>query len=146
MHALIAASCTKYIRLLWYVLIRAIFSFNPAEEPLIGESSIVVVNDVRHELYPEFLQRTAPYFFTFDKPRRCYKWANIAFVQVRVAHTIVTQRTSDITYCTTRLNSLFVLPDLARDLVPPEWRTDHGLRKARCISFMHTLTSAGTWH
>lgn len=46
---------------------------------------MVVVNDVRHELYPEFLQRTCPYFFTFDKIRRCYKWANIAFIQVRKA-------------------------------------------------------------
>ncbi|CAM9618770.1 unnamed protein product [Ectocarpus sp. 8 AP-2014] len=60
---------------------RAIFSFNPQEEPLIGEAAVVVINDVRHELYPEFLQRTVPYFFTFDKPRRCYKWANIAFIQ-----------------------------------------------------------------
>ncbi|CAM9857880.1 unnamed protein product, partial [Ectocarpus fasciculatus] len=60
---------------------RAIFSFNPQEEPLIGEAAVIVVNDVRHELYPEFLQRTVPYFFTFDKPRRCYKWANIAFIQ-----------------------------------------------------------------
>lgn len=42
------------------------------------------MNDVRHELYPEFLQRTVPYFFTFDKVRRCYKWANIAFIQVRL--------------------------------------------------------------
>lgn len=41
-----------------------------------------MVNDVRHELYPEFLQRTCPYFFTFDRVRRCYKWANIAFIQV----------------------------------------------------------------
>ena len=41
-----------------------------------------MVNDVRHELYPEFLQRTCPYFFTFDRIRRCYKWANIAFIQV----------------------------------------------------------------
>ncbi|CAM9502564.1 unnamed protein product, partial [Ectocarpus sp. 13 AM-2016] len=60
---------------------RAIFSFNPQEEPLIGEAAVVVINDVRHELYPEFLQRTVPYFFTFDKPRRCYKWADIAFIQ-----------------------------------------------------------------
>ncbi|CAM9802931.1 unnamed protein product, partial [Laminaria digitata] len=61
---------------------RAIFSSNPAEEPLIGAASVIVVNDVRHELYPEFLQRTVPYFFTFDKIRRCYKWADVAFVQV----------------------------------------------------------------
>lgn len=61
---------------------RAIFSFNPQEEPLIGEASIIVINDVRHELYAEFLQRTVPYFFTFDKKRGCYKWSNIAFVQV----------------------------------------------------------------
>ena len=61
---------------------RSIFSFNPQEEPLIGEAAVIVVNDVRHELYPEFLQRTIPYFFTFDKIRRCYKWADIAFIQV----------------------------------------------------------------
>lgn len=58
------------------------FSANPQEEALIGPASIIVVNDVRHELYPEFLQRTVPYFFTFDKIRRCYKWADVAFVQV----------------------------------------------------------------
>ncbi|CAM9254143.1 unnamed protein product, partial [Discosporangium mesarthrocarpum] len=60
---------------------RAIFSFSPGEEPLIGSASVIVVNDVRHELYPEFLQRTVPYFFTFDKPRRSYRWSDIAFIQ-----------------------------------------------------------------
>lgn len=62
---------------------RAIFNFNPTEEPLIGEAAVIVVNDVRHELYPEFLQRTVPYFFTYDKIRNCYKWADVAFVQVK---------------------------------------------------------------
>lgn len=57
------------------------------EEPLIGEAAVIVVNDVRHELYPEFLQRTCPYFFTFDHIRRCYKWANIAFIQVKSLQT-----------------------------------------------------------
>lgn len=61
---------------------RAVFSFNPQEEPLIGEAAVIAINDVRHELYPEFLQRTLPYFFTFDQIRRCYKWSNIAFIQV----------------------------------------------------------------
>lgn len=67
---------------LFHSLPRSIFSFNPQEQPLIGEAAVIVVNDVRHELYPEFLQRTVPYFFTFDKLRRCYKWADIAFIQV----------------------------------------------------------------
>lgn len=66
----------------FFFLCRAIFSANPQEEPLIGPASVIVVNDVRHELYPEFLQRTVPYFFKFDKIRRCYKWADVAFVQV----------------------------------------------------------------
>ncbi|CAM9232176.1 unnamed protein product [Choristocarpus tenellus] len=60
---------------------RAIFSVNPQEEPLIGAASVVAVNDVRHELLPEFLQRTVPYLFTFDRSRGIYKWANVAFVQ-----------------------------------------------------------------
>ncbi|CAM9128076.1 unnamed protein product [Discosporangium mesarthrocarpum] len=60
----------------------ALFSSTFHDEPLIGGASVVVVNDVRHELRPEFLQRTVPYLFTYDKPRKAYKWANIAFVQI----------------------------------------------------------------
>ncbi|CAM9444245.1 unnamed protein product [Chrysoparadoxa australica] len=60
----------------------AIFRLRPEEEPLIGDSKVVVINDARHELFPEFLQRTVPYFFTNDTEKGCYKWADIALVQV----------------------------------------------------------------
>lgn len=79
------------------------FSANPQEEALIGPASIIVVNDVRHELYPEFLQRTVPYFFTFDKIRRCYKWADVAFVQVDLKLTARTVREMNDAACTVRI-------------------------------------------
>lgn len=58
----------------------AIFSNSPGEEPVIGHAArIVVVNDARHRLKTEFLQRTVPYFFKLEKKR--YSWANVGFVQ-----------------------------------------------------------------
>ncbi|CAM9163729.1 unnamed protein product [Phaeothamnion confervicola] len=33
-------------------------------------------------MYPEFLQRTLPYLFTYDETKGCYRWADVAFVQV----------------------------------------------------------------
>lgn len=50
---------------------------DPTSPPLIGPSTIVVVNDARHQLQPEFLQRTAPYFFDVDKITGQYKWAKV---------------------------------------------------------------------
>ncbi|CAM9743211.1 unnamed protein product, partial [Ectocarpus fasciculatus] len=54
---------------------------DPTSPPLIGPSTIVVVNDARHQLQPEFLQRTTPYFFDVDSITQQYKWAKVAFVQ-----------------------------------------------------------------
>ncbi|CAB1103980.1 GT2 [Ectocarpus sp. CCAP 1310/34] len=54
---------------------------DPTAPPLIGPSTIVVVNDARHQLQPEFLQRTTPYFFDLDATTQQYKWAKVAFVQ-----------------------------------------------------------------
>lgn len=50
---------------------------DPTSPPLIGPSTIVVVNDARHQLQPEFLQRTTPYFFTVDGITGQYKWAKV---------------------------------------------------------------------
>lgn len=50
---------------------------DPTSPPLIGPSTIVVVNDARHQLQPEFLQRTTPYFFDVDPQTQQYKWAKV---------------------------------------------------------------------
>lgn len=50
---------------------------DPTSPPLIGPSTIVVVNDARHQLQPEFLQRTTPYFFEVDSITQQYKWAKV---------------------------------------------------------------------
>ena len=50
---------------------------DPTSPPLIGPSTIVVVNDARHQLQPEFLQRTTPYFFDVDSITQQYKWAKV---------------------------------------------------------------------
>lgn len=50
---------------------------DPTSPPLIGPSTIVVVNDARHQLQPEFLQRTTPYFFDVDTITGQYKWAKV---------------------------------------------------------------------
>lgn len=56
----------------------AIFPIDdPTSPPLIGPSTIVVVNDARHQLQPEFLQRTTPYFFDLDNITGQYKWAKV---------------------------------------------------------------------
>ncbi|KAG5179332.1 cellulose synthase, family GT2 [Tribonema minus] len=60
----------------------ALFALDyPDMPPLIGNSTIVVVNDCRHQLQPEFLQRTIPYFFELDADGQRYRWAKVAFVQ-----------------------------------------------------------------
>lgn len=61
----------------------AIFSNTPGEEPVIGAGArIVVVNDARHRLKTEFLQRTVPYFFKLDRRTgKKYEWADVGFVQ-----------------------------------------------------------------
>lgn len=53
---------------------------DPTSPPLIGPSTIVVVNDARHQLQPEFLQRTTPYFFDVDPITQQYKWAKVCEV------------------------------------------------------------------
>lgn len=50
---------------------------DPTSPPLIGPSTLVVVNDARHQLQPEFLQRTTPYFFDVDTITGQYKWAKV---------------------------------------------------------------------
>lgn len=50
---------------------------DPTSPPLIGPSTIVVVNDARHQLQPDFLQRTTPYFFDVDENSGQYKWAKV---------------------------------------------------------------------
>jgi hypothetical protein len=67
---------------LLYVAYTLYNSYNPSEEALIGRAAVVVVNDARHEMMPEALQRTLPYFFTYDAKKRIYKWADVAFVQL----------------------------------------------------------------
>mmetsp|Transcript_8020 Transcript_8020/g.12169 ORF Transcript_8020/g.12169 Transcript_8020/m.12169 type:complete len:1034 (-) Transcript_8020:205-3306(-) len=60
----------------------ALFALDyPDMPPLIGNSTIVVVNDCRHQLQSEFLQRTVPYFFELDQGGQRYRWAKVAFVQ-----------------------------------------------------------------
>lgn len=61
----------------------AIFPNSPGEEPVIGDGArIVVVNDARHRLKTEFLQRTVPYFFKLDRRTgKKYEWADVGFVQ-----------------------------------------------------------------
>lgn len=61
----------------------AIFPNSPGEEPVIGDAArIVVVNDARHRLKTDFLQRTVPYFFRLDeRTRKKYFWSNVGYVQ-----------------------------------------------------------------
>ncbi|CAM9338772.1 unnamed protein product [Hapterophycus canaliculatus] len=61
----------------------AIFPNSPGEEVVIGDPArIVVVNDARHRLKTEFLQRTVPYFFKLDRRSgKKYEWADVGFVQ-----------------------------------------------------------------
>lgn len=61
----------------------AIFPNSPGEEPVIGDPArVVVVNDARHRLKTEFLQRTVPYFFKLDRRTgKKYEWADVGFVQ-----------------------------------------------------------------
>jgi cellulose synthase/poly-beta-1,6-N-acetylglucosamine synthase-like glycosyltransferase len=69
----------------------ALFALDyPDMPPLIGNSTIVVVNDCRHQLQAEFLQRTVPYFYELDPDGQRYRWAKVAFVQTpqRFNHTI----------------------------------------------------------
>lgn len=66
----------------------AIFPIDdPTSGPLVGEATIVLVNDARHQLEANFLQRTVPYFFELSSSNATvssggrYRWAKIAFVQ-----------------------------------------------------------------
>lgn len=61
----------------------AIFPNSPREEPVIGDSArVVIVNDARHRLKTEFLQRTAPYFFKLNRQTgKNYTWADVGYVQ-----------------------------------------------------------------
>ncbi|CAM9312457.1 unnamed protein product [Choristocarpus tenellus] len=62
----------------------AIFPSSPGEEPVVGSAAkVVVVNDARHRLKSDFIQRTVPYFFKLDKASNTrYDWADVGFVQV----------------------------------------------------------------
>ncbi len=60
----------------------AIFAMDfPDQAPLIGDSTLLVVNDCRHKLYPMFLQRTLPYFFKTSEGTNAYAWDMVALVQ-----------------------------------------------------------------
>lgn len=69
---------------------------DPSAAPLVGDATIVVVNDARHQLEANFLQRTVPYFFelTGGHPTVAaggrYRWAKVGLDQqqwtVRTAH------------------------------------------------------------
>lgn len=56
---------------------------DPSVTPLIADATIVVVNDARHQLEGNFLQRTVPYFFelTGGHPSVAsggrYRWAKV---------------------------------------------------------------------
>lgn len=56
---------------------------DPTMTPLIADATIVVVNDARHQLEGNFLQRTVPYFFelTGGNPTVAsggrYRWAKV---------------------------------------------------------------------
>eukprot|EP00752_Nemacystus_decipiens_P009511 g8502.t1 len=60
---------------------------DPSMVPLIADATIVVVNDARHQLEGNFLQRTVPYFFELSGGHPTvasggrYRWAKVAFVQ-----------------------------------------------------------------
>lgn len=57
---------------------------NPGSPPMIGEATIVVVNDCRHQLEANFLQRTVPYFFELSSSNATvssggrYRWAKVS--------------------------------------------------------------------
>jgi hypothetical protein len=51
---------------------------------------MVVVNDARHQLKPDFLQRTMPYFFELDTDGMTYKWGKYAFVQTPQRFQVIT--------------------------------------------------------
>lgn len=56
---------------------------NPGSPPLVGEATIVLVNDARHQLEANFLQRTVPYFFELSSSNATvssggrYRWAKV---------------------------------------------------------------------
>lgn len=67
----------------------AIFPLDdPQSPPLVGDATIVVVNDARHQLEANFLQRTVPYFFelTGGLPTVAsggrYRWAKVSHHRV----------------------------------------------------------------
>lgn len=62
----------------------AIFPIDdPTSGPLVGEATIVLVNDARHQLEANFLQRTVPYFFELSSSNATvssggrYRWAKV---------------------------------------------------------------------
>ncbi|CAM9576110.1 unnamed protein product [Phaeothamnion confervicola] len=60
----------------------AIFPTEPGMAPVIGGARIVMVNDARHRIKSECLQRTMPYFFRLRWSRPHYEWADVAYVQL----------------------------------------------------------------
>lgn len=88
---------------------------DPTSPPLIGPSTIVVVNDARHQLQPEFLQRTTPYFFDVDAITQQYKWAKVCRVEYAsrgaVTWSASSCRTHDDLFCLReRLLAFLVMP------------------------------------
>ncbi|KAG5188251.1 hypothetical protein JKP88DRAFT_287571 [Tribonema minus] len=49
--------------------------------PLTGTAKAVLVNDARHYLLPDFLQRTVPYLFELTPDGMGYQWGKVCFVQ-----------------------------------------------------------------
>jgi cellulose synthase/poly-beta-1,6-N-acetylglucosamine synthase-like glycosyltransferase len=59
----------------------ALFSIDhPEIAPFVGNASIVSINDCRHQLHTNFLQRTLPYFFKVGEDGK-YNWDSVSFVQ-----------------------------------------------------------------
>ena len=85
---------------------------DPSAAPLVGDATIVVVNDARHQLEANFLQRTVPYFFelTGGHPTVAaggrYRWAKVGIHTTLPLHTV---RTTNA-WVWGRTYYLFVLP------------------------------------
>ncbi|CAM9372117.1 unnamed protein product [Phaeothamnion confervicola] len=67
----------------------AIFATGPGIAPIIGDAKIIMVNDARHRIKSECLQRTVPYFFKLFTATQAvgpvcdrYEWADVAYVQL----------------------------------------------------------------
>lgn len=74
---------------------------NPDSPPLVGDATIVVVNDARHQLEANFLQRTVPYFFELSSTNATvssggrYRWAKVR--TLLLSHRMVVEEWDDST-------------------------------------------------